>query len=79
MQYTFNSNGSFRLECAGKPDDGFDGKYFIMGNHTLVLNSKDATPPDVYMPKIALSKSKLRIDPPFYRDAQTYTCTRFDA
>lgn len=76
MLYTFSSNGTFRLARPGENDDGFGGNYAIMGNHTLVLSSKEATPPEVYIQILALDRSALRISSPFYQDAHTYSCLR---
>lgn len=74
--FTFSANGSFRLKRLGDSADWFGGTYAIMGNHTLVLSSKETSPPEFYIQVIALSKSDLRISSLFYQDANTYSCLR---
>lgn len=79
VTYRFSSDGSFAMTHPDSPKQAAPaGSYAIMGNHTLVLKSSNAEPPEVYVQIIALNSTDLHISSPFFQDAQTYRCRKSD-
>lgn len=79
VMYRFNSDGTFVMTHPDSPKQaGPAGSYAIMGNHTLVLKSSNAEPPEVYLQIFALNSTDLHMSSPFFQDAQTFRCRKSD-
>lgn len=76
MLYRFTAGGRFTMTRPEAPADVIDGSYAIAGGHTLVLNSAQAEPPEVYVQVMSIARDEMRLSSPHYRDAQSYNCTR---
>lgn len=76
VQYRFKRDGQFTMSRPEWKGRDLSGSYAIMSNHTLVLKSPEAEPPEVYVQIMALNTHDLRISSPFFQDAQTYQCRK---
>ena len=77
--YQFGRDGAFSMMRPESPKVAIKGSYSIMGNHTLVLKSAEAEPPEVYVQIMALGGSAMQITSPFYDEGQTYSCAKTGA
>jgi serine protease Do len=78
IQYRFKHDGMFAMSRPEWKGRDLVGSYAIMSNHTLVLKSPAADPPEMYLQIMALNSHDLRISSPFYEDAQTYQCKKIE-
>ena len=77
VYHLFNNDGSFRSGVdIKKAGSGIMGSYKISSNHTLVLESRETDPPEVYIQIMELSRSRLVMSSPYVKDDQTFQCGR---